>query len=60
MTFQVPGSRFQVCGWPGLFIECRHEATEEPPGQGVSTETPAGVLMQYVEEVEGAQRSQDG
>ena len=47
-------------GQPALFIGYRREATEVLAGQGVATETPAGVLMQYVEEVEGAQRSPAG
>ncbi len=47
-------------GEPGLFIGCRSEAAEAPAGQGVATETPAGVLVKYAEEVEGAQRSPVG
>ncbi len=38
---------------PGLFIGCRGDAAEAPAGQGVATETPAGVLVEYAEAVEG-------
>ncbi len=37
----------------GLFIGCRGEAAEAPAGQGVATETPAGVLVEYAEAVAG-------
>jgi len=45
---------------PGVCIGSRHKAPKAPGGQGARREDPAGVLMEYAEEVDRAQHSQDG
>ena len=43
-----------------LFLRCYPEAPEAPTWQGARPKIPAGVFVQYVEEVEEAQRRQVG